>query len=101
QLARVPGVVTAEGIRAVPIRIGYEHRVRECVMMGLPAASTLRCLLGREGTEIRVPTDGVVMTRTLGDVLGLRIGDRPTVEVREGDRPIVHPVIIGFVDESV
>ena len=101
ELARVPGVLTAEGVRAVPVRIRYEHRARDSVMMGLPAPNTLRRLVGHGGPEVAVPVDGVVLTKTLGDVLGLRIGDRPEVEVREGDRRTVRPVVVGFVDESV
>ncbi len=101
ELARVPGVLTAEGLRAVPVRIRYEHRARDSVMMGLPRPNTLRRLVGHGGPEVAVPADGVVLTQTLGDVLGLRIGDRPEVEVREGDRRTVRPVVVGFVDESV
>jgi putative ABC transport system permease protein len=101
QLSRIPGVVAAEGLRAVPVRIRYEHRARDSVMMGLPAPNTLRRLVGHGGAEVPIPADGVVLTKTLGDVLGLRIGDRPEVDLREGDRRTVRPVIVGFVDESV
>jgi putative ABC transport system permease protein len=41
------------------------------------------------------------MTKKLGEILGIRIGDRPNVEVREGDRAVVRPVVVGFIDESV
>jgi putative ABC transport system permease protein len=101
QLARVPGVLTAEGVRAVPIRIRTEHRMRDSVLMGLPAEATLRRLVGRGGREIPIPSDGVLMTNTLGDILGLRIGDRVDLEVRQGDRRVVRPVLVGFVDETV
>jgi putative ABC transport system permease protein len=101
QLGRLPGVLTAEGIRAVPVRIVHEHRARSSVIMGLPAENTLRRLVGRGGSEVTIPADGVVLTKTLGDVLGLRIGDRPELELREGDRRTVKPVVVGFVDESI
>ena len=101
QLARLPGVVTAEGIRAVPVRIVNEHRSRASVIMGLPAEHTLRRLIARGGAEVTIPDDGVVLTKTLADVLGLRIGDRPEIEVREGDRRTVRPVVVGFVEDSI
>src|SRR6185436_10400165 len=101
QLGRLPGVITAEGIRAVPIRIGSDHLARDSVIMGLPADATLRRLVDRAGASIALPADGVLMTKKLGEILGLRIGDRPNVEVREGDRPLVRPVVVGFVDDSV
>jgi putative ABC transport system permease protein len=100
-LKRLPGVVTAEGVRAVPVRIRYEHRARDSVVLALPAESTLRRLVARGGSEVEVPNDGVVLTKTLGDVLGIRVGDRPELEVREGDRRTLRPVVVGFVDESI
>ena len=69
--------------------------------MGLPAEHTLRRLIARGGAEVTIPDDGVVLTKTLGDVLGLRIGDRPEIEVREGDRRTVRPVVVGFVEDSI
>jgi putative ABC transport system permease protein len=101
ELGRVPGVLRAEGLRAVAVQIRNEHRARDSVMMGLPAENTLRRLVGHGGSEVPIPEDGVVLTKTLGDVLGLRIGDRPYVQLREGDRRSVRPVVVGFVDEAV
>jgi putative ABC transport system permease protein len=101
ELARMPGVLTAEGIRAVPVRARHEHRMRDSVLMGLPSKATLRRLVGFGGHETPIPADGVLITRTLGEVLGSTVGDRLELEVREGKRPVVHPIIIGFIDESV
>ncbi|HWA73985.1 MAG TPA: ABC transporter permease [Polyangiaceae bacterium] len=102
ELERMPGVLRAEGMRAVPVRISYEHRARDSILMGLPAVATLRRLVTRGGgAEVEVPEDGVLLTKTLGEILGLRIGDRPALEVREGDRRTIRPVIVGFIDESV
>jgi len=101
ELRRMPGVVTAEGLRAVAVRVTYEHRVRDSVLMGIGTESTLRRLIGRDGGEIDVPADGIVMTKTLGDVLALKLGDRPEILVREGARRTVRPVVVGFVDDTV
>jgi putative ABC transport system permease protein len=48
-----------------------------------------------------VPADGVLVNQTLGEVLGLAIGDRVELELREGRRQTVKPVVMGFVDEAV
>ncbi len=102
QVERMPGVVAAEGIRAVPVRVRHEHRSRDSVLMGLPPGGTLRRLVARGGGhEVAVPDDGVLVNETLGEILGLAIGDRIDLEVREGRRPTVHPVVAGFVDEAV
>jgi putative ABC transport system permease protein len=102
QLARMPGVTMAEGLRAVPIRVRHEHRMRDSVLMGIADEATLRRLITRGGGhEVAVPEEGVLLTKTLGEVLGLRVGDRPLLEVREGERRTVRPVIAGFIDESI
>jgi putative ABC transport system permease protein len=102
QLRRMPGVLTAEGLRAVPIRVRHEHRKRDAVAMGFPEQAMLRRLVARGGgQEVAIPADGVLLTKTLGEILGLRIGDRPELDVREGERRTVRPVIVGFIDESI
>ncbi|HEY3497405.1 MAG TPA: ABC transporter permease, partial [Polyangiaceae bacterium] len=102
QLARMPGVVTAEGIRAVPIRMRHEHRMRDSVLMGIPAEASLRQLVTRKsGETMAVPSGSVLVTKTLGDILDLKVGDRPALEAREGERRVVRPVIVGFIDEAV
>ena len=101
QLRRMPGVLAAEGVRAAPIRVRHGHRMRDSVAMGMPRNMMLRRLVARGGQEVRVPDDGILVTKTLGEVLGLRIGDRPELDVREGERRTVRPVVVGFIDESL
>jgi putative ABC transport system permease protein len=101
ELASLPGVITVEGVRAVPIRVHHDHRRRDSVLMGLPSEATLRRLVARGGHEVPIPADGVLVTTALGKILGIEVGDRVDVEVLEGERPRVHPVVVGFVDESV
>jgi len=101
ELAAIPGVVKVEGIRAMPVRLRFEHRTRDTVLIGMAPGSTLRRLVERRGREVPVPADGILVTKKLGEVLGLGVGDRPEVEIREGARPVVRPVVAGFVDESV
>jgi putative ABC transport system permease protein len=101
ELASLPGVTTVEGIRAVPIRVRHDHRMRDSILMGLPSDTTLRRLVARGGHEVSVPAGGVLVTTALGKILGLSLGDRVEVEVLEGDRPLVRPFVAGFVDESV
>jgi putative ABC transport system permease protein len=101
ELASIPGVVTVEGIRAVPIRVRHDNRMRDSVLMGLPSPATLRRLVARGGHEVPVPPDGVVLTTALAKILGIPIGDRIDVEVLEGERLVVRPVVAGFVDEAI
>ncbi len=99
EVSRIPGVLTAEGIRAVPIRARHLNKRRDAVLMGLPEEATLRRLVERNGRELAMPEDGVLITKKLGQVLGVSPGQRIELEVREGERPLVRPVVSGFVDE--
>jgi putative ABC transport system permease protein len=101
QLARVPGVLTAEGIRAVPVRVRHEQVMRDSVLMGLPTDAMLRRLVERSGRARSVPDEGVVITTKLGEILGVRPGDAIELEVLEGSRKPLRPVVTGFVDEAV
>jgi putative ABC transport system permease protein len=101
ELARLPGVLLAEGVRSVPIRARHENRMRDSVLMAFATSATLRRLVGRGGHEIRIPDEGVLLTRKLGEILGLRVGDPIDLEVREGQRETLHPFVAGFVDDVV
>jgi putative ABC transport system permease protein len=101
ELASLPGVVTVEGIRAVPIRVRHDQRMRDSVLMGLPGDGTLRRLVVHGGREVPVPPDGVLVTAALGKILGITPGDRIDVEILEGERARVRPVVAGLVDETV
>ena len=69
-------------------------------VVGLPADASLRRLVTRGGRVLPVPPEGILITTKLAEVLRLRVGDRPEVEIREGARPVVRPVVAGLVDES-
>ncbi len=100
EIAAIPGVRRVEGLRAMPVRVRFEHRARDTILIGLPADATLRRLIERGGREAALPADGLLVTTKLGEVLGLDVGDRPELQIREGSRPTVRPVVAGFVDES-
>lgn len=100
EIGRIPGVLLAEGLRSVPVRVRNDQRTRDTVLIGIPPGATLRRLVEQGGTAVTVPENGVLVTRKLGDILRLKTGDRLTLEIREGERPMVRPVVAGFVDEA-
>jgi putative ABC transport system permease protein len=101
ELRQMPGVLAAEGVRTVAVRLQHGHLRRDTALIALPEPATLRRPVERGGPPIPVPPDGVVLTSKLGEVLDLRRGERLEIQLREGARPTVRPVVIGFVDESV
>jgi putative ABC transport system permease protein len=100
ELAAWPGVRRAEAVRAVAVRVRNGHLWREAVLLGLAPDATLRRLVSKSGAVVPVPRDGVVLSGVLADVLGVRVGDRPELLLREGDRRTVWPLVVGVVDDA-
>jgi putative ABC transport system permease protein len=99
ELAALPGVLLAEPLRSVPARIHVGHRERRLGIIGLPASPTLLRIVDRSGRVATLPPDGLVVSQTLANVLGIRRGDEVFIEVLEGARPTRRAVVTDLVDE--
>ncbi len=99
ELAQMPGVFFAEGLRTVPVRFEAGHRQRDSVINGYPVSTQLRRLLGAGAKEYELAEGGVVLTKKLGEILGLEAGQKVTVRLREGQWATRSVVVSGFVDE--
>lgn len=99
-LAHLPGVLHAEGMRSVPVRFGSGHRHRDGVINGYFDDGQLRTLRNRYGEVVGLPPGGVVLTDLLAARLDVRVGDSVEVTVHEGRRG-THPLVVtGLVDEA-
>jgi putative ABC transport system permease protein len=98
-LRHLPGVHYVEGLRSVPVRMRAGHRQRDSVLLGYPEAPRLRFLLDAETRAMPVPTDGVLLTSKLAEVLGIQPGERLTLELREGSFRTEVVTVAGTVDE--
>ncbi len=100
ELAHLPGVLQAEGVRAVGVRIEAAQRTREIPLIAYQDDAELRRIVSRrDGRVVPLPVDGMLLTQTLGDLLDVRPGDSVTVQVLDGDRRIRRVPVAGFVDE--
>jgi putative ABC transport system permease protein len=99
ELRHLPGVLGAEGLRVVSVRFRFGARSRDTVLYGHPKQPQLRRVLDQRGHVVPVPADGIVLTSTLGRILGVSIGDNLTIEVLEGQRGKSERRVVGFVDE--
>ena len=91
-LARLPGVQTTEPARVVSAKLLRFHEQREALQ---DCPRTRSCIVyDSEGRSVDLPSEGLVISTMLADLLGVRRGDRITVEVLEGRRPVVEiPVV--------
>ena len=101
ELARLPGVLLSEPYRSVPIELHSGHRSRRTLLMGLPPDSQLRLLIGSTLERVAVPPEGVLLTKKLGEILGVEPGDTLRVEVLEGQRQTRTVTVTGLVDELI
>lgn len=99
ELAHVPGVIAAEGLRSVPVRYRHGHRMRESVLLGLQAGGELRRAVDREGRTATPPDSGILVSKALADLLDLRRGEALTIEVLEGERGTYRVPVRDTVDD--
>ncbi len=95
------GVEHGEAFRAVPARLRFQHRTHRTGIQGVEPGGDLRRLLDADLRPIALPRAGIVLTDYLGKTLGVRPGDRLTVEVLEGSRPVREVPVVALVSEYI
>jgi putative ABC transport system permease protein len=99
EIGRLPGVLYAEPIRAVPARLRFAQRSRIVSIQGLVANPELNRVVDVNGGALVLPADGLVLSLKLAEVLGAHVGDAITVEVLDGRREVRQVPVSGIVEE--
>ncbi len=87
EMARLPGVLSAEPIRIVPAKLRAGHRERRASILGVGPEADLMRLLDEEERPVPMPPEGLALSVKLAEALGVGLGDEVTVQVTEGRRP--------------
>ncbi len=101
ELLSLPGVQYGEPFRSVPVDLRYGHRNFRTAIQGLEPDGDLVRLIDTTLAPVPIPEEGLVLTRYLADILGVRAGDQVTVEVREGSRPLREITLTALVSEYI
>lgn len=101
EIARMPGVLYAEGFRVVPVRLRAGPRTYRTAVLGLPEQALLRRLLDVQLQAVTIPPDSLLLTDRLGERLGVQPGDVVTIEVLEGTRVRRDVVVSQLVNDMV
>jgi putative ABC transport system permease protein len=100
ELAHLPGVLSAEGMRQVPVRFIAAQHHRDGVITGYPDEIEMRRPRDAMGRPVALPPDAVVLTDVLAKILDVHVGDRIDVELHEGARDKRSLVVAGTISES-
>ena len=93
-LRRMPGVLRVEPFRAVAARIRFGHHAARVQLLGLDPGGDLNRVLDPRDRPVRLPAEGIVVSRKLMERFGARPGDRLHLDMLEGRRPTpVLPVV--------
>jgi putative ABC transport system permease protein len=86
EMKRMPGVVTAEPMRAVAVRLFVGPRSRTVAITGVPAEARLSRVVDGTTPVAALPPEGLVVSRKLAEVLDARRGQMVHVELLEANR---------------
>ncbi|WP_454618794.1 ABC transporter permease [Bradyrhizobium cenepequi] len=99
QVYRLPGVLTAEPFREVPVRIRHGNVERRITISGRPAQADLRRIIDVNLRPVVLPETGLAISGMLGQILGVQVGDDVEVDLLEGTRRTVTLPVVNTVED--
>lgn len=100
-LQRMPGVLSVEPFRTVPVRLVHGHRDKRTGIIGIDPDAELRRMIDADGELVPLPPDGLVMSRKLAEILDAKPGDEITVEVLDESRPVERVRLMAVFDDLI
>ena len=101
ELARIPGVLAAEGRRIVPARIDAGSRTYRLGVTGIADMDELLVPRDTSLKRIEIPAEGLALSRRLATRLAVKPGDIVWVEVMEGARPAFPLRVASLVEDVI
>lgn len=98
-LLAIDGVLKAEGYRNSAVRIRAGHKQKEMSLSGIPQNAELRRLTNANNNIISPPPHGVLLNAGVAKKMGIKPGDKITVEILEGNRKKTQIRVSGLIDE--
>ena len=86
EVAALPGVLTAEPYRSVPVIMRHGPLERRVTITGKPQIADLSRLLGPDLEPVRLPATGITLSDMLARILKAQVGDLVEIEILERDR---------------
>ncbi|MCE3011016.1 MAG: ABC transporter permease [Proteobacteria bacterium] len=101
EMSRIPGVISVEGFRVLPVRIRYLNHKRELQLTGWNKSTEMRELLDRDLRPIELPSTGILISRFFEKSWEIKRGDLVQLEPLEGADQTFEIPVAGFTDELI
>jgi putative ABC transport system permease protein len=98
-IENLPGVIYAEDLRSVPVRLRAGHRSRQTAVTGVANGALLQRVINTSYEVEELPAEGLVLSNKLAEVLRVVRGDMVSMEVLEGRRSVRQVTVTGLVGE--
>lgn len=94
---RLPGVLAAEPVRMVAVKVRHGHVERRVPVIGKPMDADLSRVLDAGQQVVRLPETGIAPSDALAEILGVRVGDIVQVETLQGRKRIVDVPVTAII----
>jgi putative ABC transport system permease protein len=100
-LARMPGVLRAEPVRGLPVRLVNGPRTERTLIESARPDTRLSLRIDSNGRIIAIPERGLMLSRQLADKLDVAPGQRIEVHLLGGRRTVTSLPVVSIVDEQI
>src|SRR6266508_4395984 len=98
-MARLPGVLSAEPYREVPVRIRNGNVERRIIISGRQRNADLNRIIDIDLRPVVLPESGLAISSLLAQILGVRVGDLVEIDLLEGSRRTVSAPVSALVED--
>lgn len=96
---KLPGALNVEPFRNAAVRLRYGHRSRQLAIHGYPPDGLHMRVVNASYRQLPLPTDGLIVSAKLAEVLHAQVGDEVVVEVLEGRRQVRSLPLVGLAED--
>lgn len=101
EVARLPGVIKVEGVRAAPVEAVKGPLTERTAIQGIVHDAELQRPLDKNGQALDLPPEGIILSRFLAEKLGAAVGETMTLKVLDGKRPTLRLPLAAVADDYV
>ncbi|MEL6226062.1 MAG: ABC transporter permease, partial [Pseudomonadota bacterium] len=101
EIKRLPGVLSVQPNRDVSVRIRHGQRYERVWLVGIEPDGRQRRVIDDSDLFVDVPEHGIALSTQLAGMIQAGLGDRVSIEVLEGRRPVRDVTVTALVNEAI